>query len=199
MADEYDRVQTPVARLSYPALFKAQTNKERPDAAPKYSAVLIFPKSADIAELKRIAKNALTAGAKDPNAVFGGDDGFRSPFRDGNKKKDKKTGEIMDGYENTIYFSASTTQAPGVVDETGKGYIFDAEVIYAGCHVRAQVHAFFYDQKGNKGVAFGLDNIQKVGEGEKFSSRPDAREIFGAAEGHESSSNEAADDDDFLS
>ena len=79
---EYTRVITPKARLSFPHLFKAVENKERPEAAPKFSATLLVPKGEDISELKAIAKAALVEEFGE-DATFGED--YRSPLRDGNK------------------------------------------------------------------------------------------------------------------
>ena len=42
------------------------------------------------------------------------------------------------------------------------------DVFYAGAIVRAQLSAFPYDTDGNKGVSFGLNNIQKLAEGEEI-------------------------------
>ena len=38
--------------------------------------------------------------------------------------------------------------------------------------------AYGYDKAGNKGVAFGLQNLQKLGDGERFSGRTAAEDDF---------------------
>ena len=42
---------------------------------------------------------------------------------------------------------------------------------------------YAYDAKGNKGYAFGLQNIQKLEEGEPLSGRAKAEDEFQAIEG----------------
>ncbi len=83
----------------------------------------------------------------------------------------------LDGYgAGCMFASASSKQPPGVVDRNREA-ILEAD-LYAGCWARASVTAFAYDNKG-KGVAFGLHNIQKLGEGVSFSGRIAADEDFG--------------------
>jgi hypothetical protein len=53
---------------------------------------------------------------------------------------------------------------------------------YGGAYMRAQIHAYWYDVKGNKGVTFGLDNVQFVRDGEPFGGRQKAEDAFDAIE-----------------
>jgi hypothetical protein len=46
--------------------------------------------------------------------------------------------------------------------------------------VRAQLRAFSYDSNGNKGVSFALNNIQKLGDGERLDNRQAATDAFEA-------------------
>jgi hypothetical protein len=46
--------------------------------------------------------------------------------------------------------------------------------------VRASLRAFAYDTNGNKGVSFGLNNIQKLGEGQRLDGRKAATDEFDA-------------------
>jgi hypothetical protein len=71
----------------------------------------------------------------------------------------------------------STKQKPGVVDEKVQPIVEEGE-IYGGCYVRASLSVYAYDQSGNKGVSFGLRNIQKVGDGEAFGGRTRAEDDF---------------------
>ena len=42
----------------------------------------------------------------------------------------------------------------------------EPEEIYSGCYVRASINAYAFNIQGNSGVSFGLNNIQKVRDGE---------------------------------
>jgi hypothetical protein len=157
-----NKLITPEARLSFPSLFKPHA-MEGSNAEPKYDCVLLFPKTADLSALKAAASAAVKE--KWPS---GAPKGLRSPFRDGDEKE-------LDGYAGCIYLRVSSKNKPGVVDETLQP-IIEASGIYAGCYVRASVRAYAYDQNGNKGVAFGLNNIQKLRDGEPFGGGPSKAE-----------------------
>lgn len=170
MKVEEKKCLTPKFRVSFPAVFKAKAFKEQ---EPKYSVVMLFDKKADLKELKRAANNAIIE-------KFGPDKTrwpakLRSPFRDGNEKQD------LQGYANTIFVTASSKQQPGVINQRKEDILSEQE-FYAGCYARATLIAFYYDQSGNKGVSFSLQNLQKMADGEKFSGRRDAAEEFDEVE-----------------
>jgi hypothetical protein len=76
---------------------------------------------------------------------------------------------IPAGYEDPdaifITFKATEKYKPGVVDANVKDIIEPRE-FYSGCYARASVRAYVYDNKGNRGVGFGLNNVQKLRDGE---------------------------------
>lgn len=76
-----------------------------------------------------------------------------------------------------MFATASSKQRPGLVDRN-KQPILTEEEFYPGCWARATVTAYSYDNVG-KGVAFGLHNIQKLGDDENFTGRVAAEEDFG--------------------
>lgn len=43
--------------------------------------------------------------------------------------------------------------------------------VYSGCYVRGSVNFYAFNTKGNKGIACGLGNIQKVRESENLGGR----------------------------
>lgn len=172
-------IVTPAATLSYPYLDQPQASDE-PGKKPKYSGAFVFAKDADLSALK--AAVAAVAEAKWPGkSVKMFESGaLRSPFRyDGEEK----------GYPaGSIFFNARSEQKPGCVyafaGSNGKPEIIPADKIrdalYPGAKVRASVTAFAYDAKGNKGVSFALNNIQKLGEGERLDNRLAAENEFDA-------------------
>lgn len=158
-----NKLITPEARLSFPALFTPRAPMEGSPGEPKYGCTLLFPKTADLSALKAAASAAVKE--KWPN---GAPKGLRSPFRDGDEKD-------LDGYAGCIFINVTSKQKPGVVDESLQP-IIEAGGIYAGCYVRASVRAYAYEKAGNRGVAFGLNNIQKLRDGEPFGGGPSKAE-----------------------
>ena len=66
-------------------------------------------------------------------------------------------------------FSANEDRRPGLVDAKLQDIIDDTDV-YSGAWYRAQVRAFAYDTAGNKGVSFGLQNVQKLRDDDPLGS-----------------------------
>ena len=153
---------TPKARLSFPNLF-VPTKGMDGQGEPKYDAVLLFPKSTDISALRAAAEEALNAKWPGKRPV-----NLRDPFRDGEQRE-------LDGYAGMIYLRVSSKVQPKVVDANVRPILDPAE-IYAGAYVRASVAAYAYEKNGNRGVAFGFRNLQKLADGERLggaASRPE--------------------------
>lgn len=167
-------IMTPVFRASYVKLLKAEKNNL--NGKMEYSVVALFKKDADLTALKKAALDACIKkwGADktkwpQKNPVTGAG-GVRSPFRDQAErgKLNEETGQMVlpPGYEaGAIFINLKSEQKPGVVDENVQD-IIDASKIYSGCWMRATVNAFAYEQKGNAGVSFGLNNVQKHADGD---------------------------------
>jgi len=164
-----DKVTTPEFRVSFPAVFEAKlntlSNKE------EYSIQMIFDKSADLSDLKKMAAACAKAkwGDKIPEKL-------RSPFRDGNEYNDTAENQ-RDELTDKIFVNSKSKQRPGLVDGALQA-IIDQSDFYGGCYARATVRAYAYDQKGNRGVAFGLLNVQKLRDGEPFSGKMKAEDDF---------------------
>lgn len=164
------RVITPIARLSYPYLFHKSEGMNGGEG--KYQCELIFDPDTDLSVLKAAANEAAKEkwGNKVPKNL-------RSPFRDGSADREDK-----DGYEGCIFIGARTKDKPGVVIGRDRAPCTDESEVYGGCFVKASVTAFAYDQAGNKGVSFALNNVWKIRDGEPFGSRRNADEEFAGAD-----------------
>lgn len=180
---------TPTFRVSYPNVFKPRKNEL--NGAMEYSLVALFPKGADLSQLISAAQKAIeetwgTDKSKWPKTL-------RSPFRDQAEREKEVNGQMVmpEGHEKgAIFINLKSKQRPGVVDQNVQDIIDESE-FYAGCFAKASVRAYTYDQKGNRGVAFGLGNIQKVGDGDPLGGRTRAQDDFAPIEG---TGNESATD-----
>lgn len=163
------KIMTPEFRVSFPNVFTARSDFDGQE--PKFSIVMLFDKKTDISSLKKLCEAVVKEkwGDKIPKNL-------RSPFRDGDQDKPD-----MDGYAGHIFVRASSKGRPGLVDQAVQP-ILEQERFYAGCYARATVNAFAYDKAGNVGVAFGLQNVQFLRDGEPFSGRTKAEDDFDATE-----------------
>lgn len=175
------QVVTPEFRVSFPAVFQARAAVEGQE--PKFSVVMLFDKKTDLTILKQAVANAIIEkwGAEKTKWPKN----LRLPFRDGSEKD-------YSGYENTTFVTASSKQRPGLVDQALQD-IIDPTEFYGGVYARATVAAFAYDVSGNKGVSFGLRNLQKTRDGEAFSGKNAANKDFDAITVPEGSASEQAD------
>lgn len=156
------KVVTGKVRLSFVNLFTPRAQVE--GGAPKYSALLLIPKS-DTATIEAIEK-AQQAALEIGKDKFGGKvpKSWKNTLRDGDAEKDL---DEYPEYEGHMFMSVSANEAypPKVVD-TGLQPILDQAEIYSGCYARVSINAFAFNTNGNKGVSFGLNNVQKLADGD---------------------------------
>lgn len=167
MADEKkkdkQRCVTPVARLSFPSLWKATAYQEGQEK--KFQCRLLFPEKADLSSLR---KAVFAAKVKAHGADKTKWPKMASPFYDGNEKAD------LDGYKGMTYISPKNKFQPKVVkrvDDVYETITEESREVYAGCYVVATVRAYCYGGKGSKvkpGVAFSLENVLKHSNGKAF-------------------------------
>lgn len=173
------QAMTPKFRVSYPNVFKAKKNEL--SGKEEYSMVALFPKNADLTALKKAAENAAIAKWGPNKAKWPAN--LKNPFRDQAEKAktdDNGNRTLPDGHEaGAVFINLKSSQRPGIVDQNRED-IIDSTQFYGGCYARATVNAYAYDQAGNRGIAFGLNNIQKLGDGDPFSGRTKAQDDFQA-------------------
>lgn len=171
-----DNIITPHFRAGFNSVFKPSKPKNaKPDQEPKYSIQAFFPPTTDLSEMKREAQKAAEEkwGKDIPKNL-------RSPFRK-NGDLDKPVDGIPEDWI-LMTFSAPEKSRPGLVDAKRNDIIDEVEV-YSGAWFRAQVRAFGYDNVGNKGVSFGLQNLQKIKDDEPIGAgRTPANKAFDAVE-----------------
>ena len=66
--------------------------------------------------------------------------------------------------------------------------ILDTSELYSGIYGRASINFYAFNTNGNKGIACGLNNLQKLRDGEPLGGKSRAEDDFADD-----------DDDDFLS
>ncbi len=159
---------------------------------PKYSVSLIIPKS-DKATIAKI-KAAIQAAYKEGEAKLKGSGrsvpplaALKTPLRDGDAERPDDP-----AYANAYFVNANSTTAPGIVD-ADRREIIDRSEVYSGVYGRASINFYAFNSNGNKGIACGLNNLQKIRDGEPLGGKSRAEDDF--AEDYE----DGYTDEDFLS
>lgn len=169
------RVVTGKVRLSYVHVFEAWSGDD--DDEPRYSCTLLIPKS-DKTTINALRKAQQAALENGKDRVFGGKipSTWADTIHDGDEEADL---EKNPEYAGHYYMSVSAKTRPGVVDRNVQP-ILDSTEVYSGCYARVEVGAFAYSTKGKKGVSFGLNNLQKIADGDSFGGRSRAEDVFDA-------------------
>lgn len=165
------KVITGKVRFSYAHVFEPTAIEEGQEK--KYSCSILIPKK-DKKTLQKI-QAAITAAAEEGKAKFGGKvpKNLKNPLRDGDDERpDDET------YEGMMFINANSTRKPGLVD-ADLNPILDKDEFYSGCYGRASVNFFAFNVSGNKGIAVGLNNLQKLEDGPRLSGGSSAEEDFG--------------------
>ena len=157
---------------------------------PKFSVSLLIPKS-DTVTVKKI-KDAIEAAYREGEAKLKGNGktvppltAIKTPLRDGDAERPDDP-----AYAGHYFLNANSATAPGIVDSDCQPILTRSEV-YSGVYGRASISFYAFNSSGNRGVACGLNNLQKIRDGEPLGGRASAESDF--------SDFEDEDDDDFLS
>jgi len=166
------KVVTGVVRFSYLHVWEPSAVDEGQD--PKYSASLIIPKS-DKKTLKAIKEAIENAKVQGKSNKFGGKipANLKTPLRDGDEDRPDD-----EAYENSYFVNANSKTKPGIVDKDCNK-ILDQDEVYSGCYGRASITFYPFNTSGNKGIACGLNHLQKLKDGEPLGGRSTAENDFG--------------------
>ena len=175
------KVITGVVRLSYANVWEPKSINGGDE---KYSVSLVIPKS-DKKTVNAINK-AVDAAIEEGIGKFGGKKPNKAtlklPLRDGDTERPED--EV---YKDCYFVNANSTTAPQIVDKKVQP-ILERDEVYSGCYARVSITFYAFNSNGNKGIACGLGNIQKVKDGERLGGHTNAEDDFDTLE-----------DDDFLS
>jgi hypothetical protein len=143
---------------------------------PKYSVCIIIPKT-DKETLKKI--NDAIEGAKKEGVSKLGDKiagNFKTPLHDGDVDRPQE-----EAYVGSYFINANSNTKPGIVNKSVQA-ITDQSQFYSGCYGRASLVFYAYNAEVNQGIACGLQNLQKLEEGDLLSGHSSPEEDFGAME-----------------
>lgn len=174
----------PDTRWSYANVWEAKSIN---GGTPKYSVSLIIPKS----DAKTVAKiqAAIEAAYKEGESKLKGNGRtvpalsvLKTPLRDGDTERPDD-----EAYADCYFINANSASAPGIVD-ADRQPIIDRSEVYSGVYGRASINFYAFNSNGNKGIACGLNNLQKIKDGEPLGGKSRAEDDF-----------ETENEEDFLS
>lgn len=174
MAEQLNtKVVTGKVRFCYVHAFEPSAMTEGDE--PKYSVCIIIDKK-DKATLDKI-KNAINAAKEIGKAKIADKNGkipssIKVPLRDG----DEERGDDP-AFKNSYFINANSSRKPAVVDRNVDP-ILDKEEFYSGCYGRASISFYAYNVQ-SKGIAAGLNNLQKLEDGERLDGGASAEDDFG--------------------
>jgi hypothetical protein len=168
------KIVTPVIRCSYPKLAQPDTQER----GGKFGLSIPLPKSDKAAcdALTEIMKNAAvnTWGEKYKN--LGGVTSFVS---DCDNDPELSEDEV---YKGCLKFSAKSKKRPGIVFPNMEPVPTEEieDVIYPGCWIRASITAYGTETGGKKTIAFWLNSVMFIKNGEALGGASNPKEDFAA-------------------
>lgn len=177
------KVVTGVCRFSYANLWEPKAMDDNSKA--KYSVSLIISKS-DTKTLDKIKAAIQAAYEEGKNKLSNGKsvpplNSIKTPLRDGDVDRPDD-----EAYANSYFINANSIIAPGIVDADCQA-ILDHSEVYSGIYGRASINFYAYKTNTARGIACGLQNVQKIRDGEPLGGHSRAEDDFADLE-----------DDDFL-
>lgn len=186
-------VKTGLVRASYPAVFHPKSMEhDDGDSSSKYGLCIIIKKSdkVTVKALKEAIAEAWKAGMAKGYFKTEKIPALKNPLKDGDlPNEDGVTDPTL---EDCYFINSYSNNKPGLIDKYGEA-ITSPDVFYPGCFCRVTLNFYPYG-KGKKGVAAGLNNIQKLKEGERLDGRKSAESDF---DDDYASAFEDEDDDDY--
>ena len=172
------KIVTGIVRLSYANVWEPKRPAANPDAKPKYSCSLIIPKSdkETVAKINAAIDEALQEGigkfgGKIPNKAT-----LKMPLRDGDIER-----EGDEAYKDSWFINANANEEhpPKIVDKRVQP-ILDHSEVYSGVYAKVAINFYAFSVSGNRGVACGLGNIQKIRDGAPLGGMSDPTKEFSA-------------------
>lgn len=168
------KVVTGTVRLSYANIWEAKSIN---GGTPKFSASLIIPKS-DTVTINKVI-DAIQAAYTEGEGKLKGNGKtvpplatLKTPLRCGDTERPDDP-----AYADSYFINANSATPPGVVD-LARNIILERSEIYSGVYARASINFYAFNSNGNRGIACGLSNIQKICDGEPLGGKSRAEDDF---------------------
>lgn len=167
------KVVTGKVRFCYVNVFEPTAMNE--GDTPKYNICVLIPKS-DTATIDKI-KKAIEAAKEAGKAKLADKNGripanLKLPLRDGDEERPDDP-----AFEDHYFINANSMRQPSIVDRS-LNPIMSRDEFYSGCYGRASIN-FYAFNVSSKGIAAGLNNLQKLEDGEMLAGGSTAEEDFG--------------------
>lgn len=165
-----NRVVTGVVRGSYVRLMTAQQSL---NGNLEYSVCALIPKT-DKKTVADIQAAIESAKAKGKNEKWGGKipPNLKTPLRDGDIERPDDP-----AYKGHYFLNAKSKNKPQVVDSNVQP-ILDPQEVYSGAYFKFSFSFYPFAVNGNNGVACGLENAQKVRDGDPLGGGASAQSDF---------------------
>ena len=161
-------------RFAYANVFEPRKG-DGEEGDGKYQVCVMIPK--DQTDTIKMLQDAIAAAEqKGKTSKWGG----KIPAKRTLPLRDADEEERGEEFEGMMFFNCSSKNKPGV-RVLADGAIVEAlddEDFYSGCWGAVTVNAFPYDSNGNKGVAFGLNNLIKTKDDERLAGGTTAEQDF---------------------
>ena len=173
-------------RISFANIWEAKSIN---GGEEKYSVSCLIPKE-DKATLTKIHKAVEAAKEDAKGKKWGGKipPNLKLPLRDGDIDRPED-----ENYAGHMFLNATSKDAPQIVDRKVQP-ILDPMECGSGDYCNVSVNFYGFAASGNKGVAAGLGNIQKVKDGERLAGKASAASDFDEIEGEDDSTDVFGDD-----
>lgn len=168
---------SPESVASFLNIFRPHPEQKTKDGRPKYTMTQIFKpkdqKTPEFKALKRAVDKVVSEkwGDERPKKL-------KLPFLT-TEDLDKIPAGLED---DDVFIRLTAVNKPGIVDQNVQPILDESEV-YAGAVVRTSIQAYSWtDDKGGKGVSFGLNNVQKMRDGVHLAGGSRAEDDFDAVD-----------------
>ena len=167
------KVVTGKVRFCYVNVFEPTTMNE--SDTPKYNICVLIPKS-DTTTIDKI-KKAIEAAKEAGKAKLADKNGripanLKLPLRDGDEERPDDP-----AFEDHYFINTNSMRQPSIVDRS-LNPIMSRDEFYSGCYGRASINFYAFNVQ-SKGIAAGLNNLQKLEDGEMLAGGSTAEEDFG--------------------
>jgi hypothetical protein len=188
------KLLTPPFRVSFPDVFVKRVFQGQSEDNARYSCAALFS-GFEVSNGRTVIKAPASWSPRDQekwNAIISACnkvaiEAFKKPMKELDRaiyKLPFHRGEEKEytGYgPGVVYFTMSAkNRRPEIITKDGLPITQGGpEEFYAGCYARASVTPFAFNNKG-KGIALGLNNLQKLGDGPRLDAFSSAEDDFGS-------------------